>query len=1244
MSGFGSGSLFRQQANTQGAGAFGNQSQAPATNSFGFGAKRTQSFDTSSPSAPKPFGFSAAAQSPSPFGQANTSQNTNPGSGLFGGSGTASGKNNGSGLFGATTTSNLSANTGGMFGTSTNTNLNTASGGLFGNNNKKPMSGFSFGNTASLPANGAANGLGASASKPLFGSAATSTIAAPNAPGFGFNVNSTNNASGSGVFGNTGSTAQPGAIFGNPATIPNNSGSLFGKPPTASLFGQSQQQQSQQQPIVPQQQLQTGVDQASYVLPGVSPSQKLYSSLSVQSSKRDHAESEALNFEPKTSVLRNRFAFASHRTSFAGDSPHKGVAGFGTPLSDPLATKSAFAATNRSVISTNTQGEPRKWINSYEKFVRERPTTLTIKRHDRKRNLTSLAARESAPVAAEPPAIASDLPGNASVSFNPTAESSFREDQDEGSNNEPDVSMFHRQANNMTLVRVNRQAIDEGYYIYPRLEDLAAMSKQQLLRVEHLVVGREGFGKIEYPEAVDLSRIPNLGDILGVLVIFGPGTVCVYPDEGSKMAPGKELNMPCIVSIENAWPRDSINQKIIKDVDDPRMSRHIHRLRNACESRGGEFVTFTQGIWVFKVPHFSTWGLPTSEMMIGEEDSEETDIRARPLKSELGLSTSINVAADEDMPDNEAAPHLTSSPIIAVTKSGQLEGQRLTDAQFATNAPDAVIAEGDLPQTWQDQLIHASNGILLAASGSLLAASEPTSKLDLEDILDPLWKKSGRDNMENAEDAKPLKDTSRSSAFNAKAASTQLVSLRPFIRITPRQTSNLPHLHTAIRFQDIGTFQGDRKSLWQLLSILYDNNETFKDVDIGRLSRWLDSEVHELTQNTQGTALEKIWQLVSCHDLHTAYNLALKSNNVHLALLVSLLGETASKESLKADAERQLSDWETSHAVNSIPLSVLRIWEVAAGKVPTSARFTWKQWLGLQFWYCEERTVERAIQALPRTYSALKEPELVFLECFAGKKQLRTAVNELDSMEGFLCLQAMLTNRPSAVMADLKCLDNVCAKLATLLDQAGDAVGAIYTGLHISDTKLALKTVRSILQKGSTTICLPPDFGVPEEFLNESRANQVARQGQFTAQAEYLLRAGLFNDAHKVIVSEAAPNAVLSGSMPQLVDILESLEKAKDKVKRWEFGGNVYLTYARALSQEPDQYTVTAMCNALRYIDTPSLKSQKAVSRIAEWLASTSAAKSTLTSQLLLKMKFDTSQLRVQSLQEASRLLQSTKY
>lgn len=1248
MSEFGSGSLFGQQTNAQATGAFGSQPQAPASSSFGFGSKRAQSFDSSSPSAPKPFGFSGAAQNPSPFGQHNAAQNTGTGSGLFGSSGAASGQSDsGGGLFGNTAKPAPNAGTGGLFGNSTNTGSNTGpntgSGGLFGNaanNNNKAPGGFSFGNSNNTAATGANFGFGAPSAKPLFGSAAAPSNNA-SAPSSGFGINSTNNASGSGLFGNTVSSTQPGNTLGGSTlggSTLGNSGGLFGKPPTASLFGQAQQ--------VPQQQLQTGVDQASYVLSGVSPSQKLYSSLSVQHSKRDHAESESLNYESKVPVARSKVALPNHRTSFARASHQKSLPGSsGAPLSGSLKTNSAIIGSDNLVTTTTSQGEPRKWINSYEKFVRERPTTLTIKSQDRTPVPTLLTAPESAPVAAEPPAIASSLPGNASVSLNPTLEKSFRDDQDDGISNEPDVSMFHRQANNMTLVRVNRQAIEEGYYISPRLEDLAAMSKQQLLHVEHLVVGREGFGKIEYPGAVNLSRISNLGDILGVLVVFGPGTVCVYPNEGSKSAPGNELNMPCVVSIENAWPRDSSTQKIIKDVDDPRMLKHIQRLRKACESRGGEFVTFTQGIWVFKVPHFSTWGLPTSEMVIGDDDSEESDSFSQALNPEPRLASSSEDLEDEEMSDNEAAPQVTYSPITVKDVAEQFDEQ-LTDANFEMNAEeakemhDAAMTESDLPQTWQDQLIHASNGVLLAASGSLVAASEPTSKLDLEDILNPLWKKSGRQNMQKAEEVKQFPDTSRSNTFNAKTCSSRLNSLRESIRITPRQNSNLPYLHTAIQFQDICNLLDTRKSLWKLLSILYDSSKPPEEVDLDRLSTWLDESVRQLSQDLEGTTLEKIWQLVSCHDLHTAYSLAVKSNNIHLSLLLSLLDQPTSKKTLKTAAENQLNDWSSSYALNNIPLSVLRIWEVAAGKVPTSARFDWKQWLGLQFWYCEERSVQHAIQALPRTYAAPKDLELTFFECFASKKQLRTAVNELDHIEAFFCLQAMLTNNPSAVKADLKCLDNVCTKLAEQFDQAGDAVTAVYIGLHISDTKLSAKTIRTILQKSSMNISLPSHFGVPEEFLNESRANQVARQGEYTAQAEYLLRAGLYNDAHKVIISEAAPEAVLNGNMVQLLDVLESLDKVKEKLKRWEFGGNVYLTYARALSQAPDQYTVVYLCNALRYIDTPTLKSEKAVSQIAKWVASTSVAKSTLASKLILNMKFDTSQLRVQTLQEASRLLQ----
>ncbi|KAJ1931123.1 hypothetical protein EC988_009890, partial [Linderina pennispora] len=122
-------------------------------------------------------------------------------------------------------------------------------------------------------------------------------------------------------------------------------------------------------------------------------------------------------------------------------------------------------------------------------------------------------------------------------------------------------------------------------------------------------------------EPVDLTSVGSLGSIAGGVVLFDDRVCTVYPDETNKPPRGQGLNVPAIISLDDCWPSDRSTGKLITKVDDVRVRKHIRRLKKAEDT---EFISFIDGTWVFRVEHFSRYGLE-DDMYDDDDDGDDDD-------------------------------------------------------------------------------------------------------------------------------------------------------------------------------------------------------------------------------------------------------------------------------------------------------------------------------------------------------------------------------------------------------------------------------------------------------------------------------------------------------------------------------------------------------------------------------------------------------------------------------------------
>ncbi|EAS36157.3 nucleoporin SONB [Coccidioides immitis RS] len=211
------------------------------------------------------------------------------------------------------------------------------------------------------------------------------------------------------------------------------------------------------------------------------------------------------------------------------------------------------------------------------------------------------------------------------------------------------------------LVKVPERDPQPGeYWMKPSRQEINKMTREQQKQVSNFTVGRKNCGSVTFNKPVDLTTV-NLDDVMDSIVVIGLRSITVYPEEGSKPPRGKGLNVPSTLTIENSWPRGRDKKAPSPLTSGPLFDKHIERLKRVTNT---EFVEYRKdkGIWIFKVPHFTTYGLDYDDDDEGESFDQSTmsahpdmvtpkaQIPSHHLGSEFNDSTiSVDDSFDDSM-------------------------------------------------------------------------------------------------------------------------------------------------------------------------------------------------------------------------------------------------------------------------------------------------------------------------------------------------------------------------------------------------------------------------------------------------------------------------------------------------------------------------------------------------------------------------------------------------------------------
>ncbi|KZT04508.1 uncharacterized protein LAESUDRAFT_737928 [Laetiporus sulphureus 93-53] len=150
----------------------------------------------------------------------------------------------------------------------------------------------------------------------------------------------------------------------------------------------------------------------------------------------------------------------------------------------------------------------------------------------------------------------------------------------------------------------------------------------------------------------------------------------------------------------------------------------------------------------------------------------------------------------------------------------------------------------------------------------------------------------------------------------------------------------------------------------------------------------------------------------------------------------------------------------------------------------------------------------------------------------------------------------------------------LASSYALQLEEAGMIQEAVFVLLHIESSTERVKAIKELLNRCAGKLDqwmargLEGSLKIPKAWVHEAKAIYALDSGEVYDAYRQYLEAGLYDEAHRLAVSELAPDAVVRGD----IDLLKTLvEPFKDRpVSGWLAGGKVYMDYVDVMIRLPE--------------------------------------------------------------------------
>ncbi|SCU99180.1 LANO_0F01046g1_1 [Lachancea nothofagi CBS 11611] len=794
----------------------------------------------------------------------------------------------------------------------------------------------------------------------------------------------------------------------------------------------------------------------------------------------------------------------------------------------------------------------------------------------------------------------------------------------------------------------------KGYWCSPTIDQLSKLPIKQLCSVSNFVVGRRGFGSISFDSDVDLSSfIDDLEDNLfdKTVIFHGNKTVEVYPDSVTKPPFGYGLNVPATITLEKIYAIDQRSRAPIEDHSAEEVQLLIKKLRRL---KGMTFISYNpfEGLWTFKVQHFSVWGL-----VDGQEDNAADSAKlekSRPVERKLAfpkLKSSVT-----QLPTSMAQQSAKSS-VLHANGLDIIGSNEVSYPRFESE--DAEMFDLIDEKQYEPSDVSVNDFIGLEPQSTLSVSSDWVSQLKLAgESYNSIFKNSSKSGVHDEEsealfpsldaNIKTRKDIRRTqrvlapppfakfsndsnlllrslespSGCSLKSSmpyeldiktriSRTFESCFPQAQIEARETNGYPVVKDwAVTIESIGRLLGvgEERRLWELISILFDECPTAQDDGrleetkrYKRLCNWVVEKVKPNVLdriNLSTCSNEKIFNQILIGDIIEATELAMKTRNPHLAVLITLLGSNNSN--VKSLACQQLLKWKALN--KKVEPFVVKTYQLLGGAlfdhqslIDIENQYSWLECLSMWLSYgnTDSKPLTEVLSSflrkpfmgsIPRTDNSTCS----ILEFFSSKEGDEKLLENISiSSDVFRCrdtwfMTQALRSKDNCNFSTEK-LDRITSQFFEQLAANRLFSEALFTLMFLNNDDLVKQKIDSLISRHiqffteTSNRKALDNFKIPKDIFFKARALHHKYNEQYLAEAENLLDGGLIDEAAKSLSLNVGPELVLRGSRDT-----KSLITLRNLIQR-ALSGNV--TSARkdlVLFQDYAQFVLDSDTNLTR--------------------------------------------------------------
>lgn len=385
------------------------------------------------------------------------------------------------------------------------------------------------------------------------------------------------------------------------------------------------------------------------------------------------------------------------------------------------------------------------------------------------------------------------------------------------------------------------------------------------------------------------------------------------------------------------------------------------------------------------------------------------------------------------------------------------------------------------------------------------------------------------------------------------------------------------------------------------------------------LSKWLENAVAPLVDHDLLAANgnpEKIFTLLSGNQVDRAVQAAIDGNDMRLSTLVAQIG---GPDVFREEVLRQLDDWRKFQVNPLLSTGYRRLYALLAGimdvspgdpargtdhcaDVIISAGLDWKRAFGLRLWYGNpfDHTITDVLSTYETDLQAKHRPATplpAYLERrISVTREWKMASEPTDVLYGMIKLYSDVTIPLDDVLRARDCspspldarmqwhlymllsqalykrdfadryeglspvADGITTAYAAQLEESGNWTQAAFVLAHLETAEGRFNAIRALLLRHpesteSEEAFLLDRLAIPQTWLHEAKAAAFAAKDDAYEEYGSLIRAELFEAAHRVLLDKLAIEPIIRADYALLRRLCEMLVGSEPE--GWDYGGKV---------------------------------------------------------------------------------------